>query len=134
MPLHLHRARRWAAWTMVAAGLSPFALCFGLEGVQPTPTPITGRVTMAGRPLTDTTICIDTEGVHAAFAPLGHDGRFELIPMNTHEGVELKGRFRAHLYRLQDDRKLPSRVADPRTSGIEFNVSSGWNDLRIDLD
>jgi hypothetical protein len=133
MSLHLHRARRWAGWALVVAGLSPFGFCFGLREVRPGPTPITGQVTMAGRPLTDSTICIDSDGAHAAFAPLQADGRFELIPMNTHEGAELTGRFRAHLYNLKGNQKLPSKVADPKTSGIEMNVGSGWNEFRIDL-
>lgn len=133
MSLHLHRARRWAGWTLVAASLSPFGLFFGFGDVRRSPTPITGQVTMAGRPLTDTTICIDSDGGHAAFGRLQPDGRFELIPINTHEAVELKGRFRAHLYSLRDDQKLPMKVCDPRTSGIEFNVASGWHDLQIDL-
>lgn len=133
IPVHLHHARQWAGWFLGAAALSPFGLCFDCGSLETSPAPVTGQVTMAGRPVTDSTICIDTDRDHAAFGRLAPDGTFQLIHMNTLEGVELRGRFRAHLYSMREDRKLPSKFTDPRTSGIEFNVDSGWNDLRIEL-
>ena len=134
MPVHLHRARQWTGWILGAAFLSPFALCCEFQGPESSPPSlVTGQVTLAGRPVTDSLICLDSGGEHAAFGRLEGDGTFELMQMNLSGMSGLRGRYRAHLCAFQGSRKLPAKYGDPRTSGIEMSVAPGENDFHIDL-
>ncbi len=133
MSVHLHRTRQWTAWILTALALSPFALVFGSPIDEGHLSPITGSVTFAGRPVQDMTICLDTDGHHAAYGPLQADGSFRLNNMTWIDEGATPGHYRAHLYTHQGGPELPAKYHDPETSGIEVNVASGWNDFRIDL-
>jgi hypothetical protein len=90
-------------------------------------------VTFAGRPVQDMTICLDTDGHHAAYGLLQADGTFRLSNMTWIDEGAMPGRYRAHLYTYQGGPELPTKYRDPQTSGIEVDIASGWNDFRIDL-
>ncbi len=133
MSVHLHRARQWMSCMLGAAALSPFALCLGSPILQEPPSEVTGRVTFAGRPVSDMTLCLDAHGQHSAYALLGDDGTFRLTSVTWTEGGARPDHYRAHLYTHKDGPPMPTRYADPATSGIEIEIASGWNDFRIDL-
>jgi hypothetical protein len=135
MSVHLHRARQWTACMLGAVALSPLAWGFGTgsplrSGVS---SEVTGRVTFAGRPVGDMTLCLDAHGQHSAYALLRDDGTFRLISMTWTEDGARPGHYHAHLYTHKDGPRMPSKYADPATSGIELEIVSGWNDFQIDL-
>jgi hypothetical protein len=51
------------------------------------------------------------------------DGRKGAIP----------GQYHAHFYSREQGTSLPARFGDPRTSGLEIEIASGWSDVNIDL-
>jgi len=116
-----------------AAALSPLALSLGSPLPLAPPSVVTGRVTFEGRPVSDMTMCLDRGGMHAAYAHLRDDGTFDLISQAWTDGGAQPGRYRGHLYTHAHGPRMPSRFADPATSGIEIEIASGWNDFRIDL-
>ncbi len=134
MSVHLHRTRQWTAWVLIASALSPFALCFASvasKGVVLSP--VAGRVTIAGRPAGDMTICLDSGGVHSAYGALANDGTFRLRNMRWFDGGAEPGRYHAHLYTHAGGAEIPPRYCDPQTSGIVIDIDSDWHELRIDL-
>jgi hypothetical protein len=133
MSVHLHHARQWTAWILTAVALSPFALVFGSAVDEVHLSPITGRVTFSGRPVREMTLCLDTDGHHAAYGTLQSDGTFRLSNMTWIDEGALPGHYRAHLYTYHGGPDLPAKYHDPATSGIEVDIASGWNDFRIDL-
>jgi hypothetical protein len=134
MSVHLHHSRQWTAWILTAVALSPFALVFGAPVEENHLSPITGCVTFSGRPVQDMTICLDTDGEHAAYGSLQADGTFRLTSMIWIGEGAMTGHYRAHLlYTHRGRPELPAKYRDPATSGIEVDVATGWNDFRIDL-
>jgi hypothetical protein len=108
-----------------------------LSAVPPTPrndlSPVTGRVTYCGRPVGNTVICFDVGSVHSAFGALGRDGSFHLATMDTgYKGI-IPGRYRAHLFALDNGPSLPARFGDSRSSGLEIEIALDWNHVRLDL-
>jgi hypothetical protein len=133
MSVHLHHTRQWAAWILGAAALSPFALAFGSAPREGHLSPVTGRVTFSGRPVSDMTICLDSGGQHFAYGSLNDDGTFRLCNMTVLDLGAMPGHYHAHLYTHAGGPELPAKFRNPETSGIEVDVASGWNDFRIDL-
>lgn len=135
MSLHLHRSRQWTAWFLGALALSPFAftLSFGSPEERLHPSPVTGRVSFAGRPVQDMTLCLDQDGRHAAFGLLRPDGSFALNTMGWAAQGALPGRYHAHLYTFENGPALPGKFHSPDTSGVEIEIAPGWNDLQIEL-
>ena len=134
MSVHLHRTRQWMAWVLTAAALSPFALCFAsMESGGAHLSPVTGRVTISGRPASDMIICLDSGDLHCAFGALEADGTFQLNNMRWIEGGAEPGRYRAHLYTRAGGPEIPAKYGDPKTSGILIDVASDWNDFFIEL-
>src|SRR5262249_29459375 len=133
MPVHLHRTRQWTACMLGAAALSPIALRLTGPISQGPPSEVTGRVTFAGRPVSDMTLCLDAHGQHSAYALLREDGTFRLISVTWTDGGAQPDHYRAHLYTHKDGPQMPAKYADPATSGIELEIVSGWNDFQIDL-
>jgi hypothetical protein len=118
-----------------AAALSPLAYSFNFAPPASSAflSEVTGRVTFAGRPVNEMVLCLDQHGQHSAYAHLRSDGTFCLINMNEIACGARPGHYCAHLYTHKDGPQLPSKYADPETSGLELQIASGWNDFRIDL-
>jgi hypothetical protein len=134
MSIHLHHTRQCAAWILTAFALSPFALCFASsQSAGVSLSPVTGRVTIAGKPGGDLTICLDSDGDHVAFGALGADGTFHLSNMRWIEGGATPGQYHAHLYSRAGGAAIAPKYTDSRTSGIVIDVAPDWNDFRIDL-
>ena len=133
MSLHLHRARQWTGWMFGAVAMSPFVVFLGSPPPILDNVPVTGRVTWSGRPLGDSTICLDADGQHSASALLQSDGTFRVFRMTGIAERPSPGRYQAHLYTHADGPKFHSKYRDPRTSGIELEVAPGWNHFHIDL-
>jgi hypothetical protein len=122
------------AWILIATALSPFALCFAsTESTSVSLSPVTGRLTISGRPVNDMTICLDSGGVHCAFGALEGDGTFQLSNMRWVDGGAEPGLYHAHLYTRAGGAEIPTKYRNPATSGIEIDVAADWNDFRIDL-
>ncbi len=128
MSYHLHRTRQWTAWFLGALVLSPFALTFsfGSPKIPQRLSPVTGRVTFAGAPVHDMTLCLDQGGHHAAFGLLQADGSFQLSSMIWADWGTLPGRYRAHLYTYDSGPALPARFHSSDTSGIEIEIAPGY--------
>lgn len=135
MSYHLHRTRQWMAWFLGALALSPFALTFSFGSLKDPLhlSPVTGRVTFAGRPVRDMTLCLDQDGHHAAFGLLQPDGSFRLSSLIWTDWGALPGRYHAHLFTYENGPVLPAKFRSPETSGIEIEIAPGWNDIQIDL-
>ena len=71
-------------WVIGIAAFSPFVLCLDFSSPQKTLSDVTGRVTYSGRPLNDTIICLDSDGVHSAFSTPNPDGSFRLLSMTEY--------------------------------------------------
>jgi hypothetical protein len=135
MYVHLHSGRKLMGWALVVLAIVPSALCF-----EPATSPrvelsdVTGRLTYSGKALNDMTLCLDSPaGVHCAYASLRPDGSFRLINMDGFGMGALPGRYHAHLYTHPHGPSLPARYRDSKTSGLEIEVASDWNELNIDL-
>lgn len=134
MSVHLHSTRQWTAWFLTALALSPFALCFGSTSPtkEYTMSPVTGRLTIAGKPAGDVFLCLDSGTSHCAFGWVKEDGTFNLNSIRMLEGAE-PGRYHAHLYTHMNGPKIPAKYRDAKTAGIVLDVASDWNDFQIDL-
>lgn len=134
MSLHIHLLRSCCGG---ALGVVPTALL--LAGIHAQPSPrteratATGRLTLAGAPARDMTICCDRGGQHSIYGVLRGDGTFRLIPMAWAGGGVPPGRYRAHLYTHAAGPRIPPPYTDAATSGIEIDIAPDWNDFRIDL-
>jgi hypothetical protein len=62
------------------------------------------------------------------------DGYFCLHSFSPRRAGALPGKYRVHLFSLSGDTSsIPSKYTDPRTSDLEIEVNSGWNDFRVEL-
>jgi hypothetical protein len=116
-----------------AVAMTPFAMYFDSPAPMSKTVPVTGRVTCSGRPLPDTILCLDRNGGHSAYAPLEADGKFRILNMNWTEEGATPGKYRAHLFTHSSGPEFPAKYRDPETSGIELDVTTGWNHFDIDL-
>jgi hypothetical protein len=132
MSVHLHRARYYMGWFLVAAMLSPLALCIGSPVPSGPSSEVTGRVSFAHHPASEMIICLDEGDRHAAYAPLGSDGSFRLVSQAWTGASAEPGHYRAHLF-AADAHRVPPKYRDTATSGIELDVAPGWNDFEIEL-
>ncbi|MGP0063139.1 MAG: hypothetical protein ACLQGP_05980 [Isosphaeraceae bacterium] len=135
MSLHLHSGRKFMGWALGILAIVPSALCFETTAHPQIPlSDVTGHMTYSGKPLNGMTLCLDSSpGVHYAYASLGRDGSFRLINMTGNDIGAAPGRYYAHLYSHPHGPSLPTRYRDSRTSGLEIDVASDWNELNIDL-
>ena len=134
MYAHLHLTRRLMAWGLGVLSIVPAVLFSAASSPTPSLSEVSGRVTYSGRPLYDSTLCLDTkDGVHTAFAPLNSDGSFNLIHMNLGYPGVLPGRYYAHFYTHNQGPEIPVKYLDPAASGIEVEVAKDWNDVHIAL-
>lgn len=133
MSIHLHRTRQWTAWVLGGLALSPLALSFGSPTHPTHLSPVTGRLTIDGQPAGDITLCLDSDGRHAAYGTMNADGTFRLSSMTWIDEGALPGHYRGHLYTHQGGPVVAQKYRDVNTSGIDVDVASGWNDFRIDL-
>ena len=51
----------------------------------------------------------------------------------TVASVRSPGRYHVFLYGRKGSTAVPEKFRDPRTSGVEMEIASGWNDFNIDL-
>jgi hypothetical protein len=116
------------------AVLSLLALSVQLSNPPDTLSDVTGRVTYSGRPLTGAAICLQSEnGNQSAVGKLGSDGTFRLRNMKDGRAGAVPGVYHAFLAPRKESTSLPAKFRDPRTSGLEIEIASGWSDLNIDL-
>ncbi len=135
MNVHLHHARNMMGWILGIALFSPFALYLEPSDQPVTLPEVTGTVTLAGRPLNNMTLCLDSEkGEHSAFSNLSTDGSFRLLNMKEGGFGARPGRYRAHLFTAQQGPIVPAKYADSGTSSLKIEIAPGWNELNINLD
>jgi hypothetical protein len=133
MSVHSQQARNVIGWILGIAAFSPLALCYQSSYPRVTLCDVTGRVTYSGRPITGASICLNSKnGNHSAVGKLESDGSFRLRYMTGRDGA-LPGLYHAYLYSRQGGTSLPTKFCDPRTSGLEIEIASGWSDWNIDL-
>jgi hypothetical protein len=115
----------------------PLALTFGSSRSEnPDISPVTGYLTIAGKPAVDVFICFDGapgSEDHQGFSWVHSDGSFQLGNMFWFEGGVEPGHYTGHLYTMTSGPKVPEKYRDSRTSGIEIDVAPGWNEFHIDL-
>jgi len=133
MNLHSQQDRKVIGWILGIAAFFPLALCYQSLNPQVTLSDVTGRVTYSGRPLTGATIFLNSEsGNHIATGKLGSDGSFRLLSMKGRVGA-IPGLYHAYIFSRKGGTSLPAKFRDPRTSGLEIEIASGWSDWNIEL-
>jgi len=132
MHVHSQEARRATGWILGLAALSSLALCYQIMNPRVSLSDVTGRVTYSGRPLTGAYICLASDnGNLSALGKVGADGTFRVQSETNHDGAR-PGRYHAYLA-VRGGSALPAKFCDPRTSGLEIEVASGWSDFNIEL-
>ena len=135
MYLDLRNGRKLMGWAALLLAIVPSALCFEPRIISgPGFSEVTGRLTYSGKVLTDMTLCLDSpDGLHSAYASIRSDGSFRLINMMGNRLGAAPGQYHAHLYTHSNGPAIPVKYHDSKTSGLVINVTSGWNDFKIDL-
>jgi len=134
MNVYAQQRRNVIGWILGIAAFSSLAVCYQSLNRRVMLSDVTGRVTYSGHPLTDAYICLDPEsGNHFAVGRLGSDGSFQLRCMNESRVGAVPGLYHAYLCGRKGGTSLPAKFGDPRTSGLEIKIASGWSDLNIDL-
>jgi hypothetical protein len=132
--MHLHLARSLVGWGLGILVMAPLFLPFVGETRRKRLASVTGQVTYSGRPLGDMMICLDSGGAHSAYGAVKPDGSFILSDLVLGSAGALPGRYHAHLFkRSPESPSLPSKYADPRTSGLDVEIGSAWSHFKIDL-
>ncbi len=107
---------------------------FGCGGPAPTgaPTsPVKGRVTFQGKPVTKGTITFEPEGAgKEASGEIQADGTFVLTTYKKDDGAVL-GNHRVSV--ANAGKSVPVKFASFQTSHIEMEVSEGKTEYNIDL-
>lgn len=134
MSIHLHRSRRWFAWILTILAVSPFALCFGSSKSNDVYlAPVTGHVTLQGRPAAHLILCLDQGAQHCSLAWIDDDGTFHLNPYRWDEGGMRPGHYKVHLFDRSEAPSIPKKYENADTSGVSIDVARDWNDFQIDL-
>jgi hypothetical protein len=132
--MHLHAARTLLGWGLGILALSPLALSVVSWNSRTEHSSVTGQVKYSGRPVEDMIICFDSGGTHSACGALGSDGSFQLCTVVRGDERVLPGKYHAHLFHVRGQSpSIPSRYADPLSSGLEVEIASNWNHLNIEL-
>jgi hypothetical protein len=134
MGMHLHRAREFTGLAIGFVAVAFAALAFLPMDAPQDLAPVIGTVTLAGRPLGDVAICFDSAGDHSALDTVQADGSFCLHSFSPRRAGAVPGKYRVHLFSLTGDpSSVPSKYTDTRTSDLEIEVNSGWNEFHVDL-
>jgi hypothetical protein len=128
----LHSARTLMARAMVVIALLPAPLLLKPSSPGIKLANVTGRVTYSGRPIQNIVICFDLGSDHSAFCMLRPDGSFELANFMAGSGT-IPGKYRVHFFCLSSKFPLPDKYSNSRTSDLEVELVSGWNDVSFDL-
>jgi hypothetical protein len=135
MNVHTRQARKLVGWILGMAVLSPFAFWYASTTYwKASPSDVTGRVTLSGRPLTGVTfgLCSDKDN-NFALGVVQPDGSFRLRSPDGKQVGALPGHYHAFLYGLKGNTSIPAKFRDPYASGLDIDIVSGWNDLDIQL-
>ena len=125
--------RNWIA-------LFPTALLTALAGCGGGPkiVPVSGTVTVDGKPLTQGYIQVVPNGWRPAVAKIGPDGRFTLTTTDANDGCPVGTHDVAIIASEQVDAvsvrwHAPKKYADIATSQLTVTIADGRNDVNIDL-
>lgn len=100
--------------------------------------PVSGTVTIDGKPLTVGQVMVSPEGSRASIGPLDNQGRFQLTCYKKGDGLAV-GTYDAAVSAVEQvgERELrwhaPKQYASERTSGISVTIDGPTDDLKIDL-
>jgi hypothetical protein len=122
-----------------ASGL--FLLSFFLVGCgdgRPSRVPVSGRVTIDGKPLPTGSIQVCPANDRAAMGNIGPDGRFKLTTFDPNDGCVIgKHRFSVAACEYTSPRvkkwHAPKKYADIFTSGLELDVTGPTDNMEIKL-
>ena len=124
--------------TFAASGL--FCLSFFLVGCgdgRPSRVPVSGRVTIDGKPLTAGYIQVCPANQRAATGTIGPDGRFKLTTFDPNDGcivgkhpVAVGGREQKVSSFLW---LAPKKYGDLNTSGLEVEITGPTDNVEINL-
>lgn len=119
--------------------LLSLALCT-LTGCNDGPqiVPVSGQVTIDGKPLTYGTVMFVNTGSRPASGRLDSEGRFQLSCFEEGDGA-IVGRHRVSVMAIESMGEhankwhAPQNYANERTSNIEFDITQPVDDLKIEL-
>jgi hypothetical protein len=118
--------------------LVPLVL-LGCGDQRPKRVPISGRVTIDGKPLDVGCVQVQPEGHRAAYGTIGPDGRFQLTTYEPNDGCVLGEHplviVNAHK-KLNETTGLvcaPEKYQFPQTSGLKLSVQGPRDDANFDL-
>jgi hypothetical protein len=131
-------SRRLRGWILCIAALLCFCFACGCGDGRPKRAPISGRVTIDGKPLSSGSIVVHPAGTRLATSPIGPDGRFTLSMFENEDGCILGKHPLAVVGTKMLDLTttewlVPKKYADSATSGLEIDVTGPRDDVEIKL-
>jgi hypothetical protein len=132
---------------LVCATLAALLLLSGCGGAKDTPRPVSGKVTLRGKPVAAGFVrfCNPQAGVDI-LAPLQSNGAYEVmtakgtgLPEGTYQVAIMPPRVSIPLGPMKPaakpprDQDIPKKYADPSTSGLTFIVTAGENHFDLDM-
>lgn len=123
---------------LVTLALITAALTSGCNKQFPGLVPVSGTVTIDGKPVTRGGITVHTQGHRPSFARIDENGRFTLTCRNPGDGV-IPG---THLVTVGAEEAVsetskrwhaPKEYANPSTSGLWVTIDGPTDDLKIEL-
>ncbi len=104
---------------------------------RPDRVPVSGRVTIDGKPLEYGTVQVIPTGDRPASGKIGADGRFELMTYDPGDGCVLGQHRVAVIANESIDAgqrwHAPKKYIDPEQSGLSINITGPTSDLVIEL-
>jgi hypothetical protein len=132
----MRRTNRLALGLLLAAAILPLGPGCGNRG--PKPVPVSGVVTIDGKPLTCGFLRVVPEGGRPSGSTIGPDGRFTLGCFTKNDGC-LPG---THKVEVQGAKRLsetsrqwlaPRRYASTGTSGLTVTIDKATDAIKIEL-
>ena len=114
------------------------AIASGCSDGRPTRVPISGKVSIDGKPLAGGSIMFLHPESRSSGSPIDADGRFQLTCYVPGDGAVLgKHRVKVTACESLSERSnrwlAPKKYADPNSSGLEVEVTEPKDDLEINL-
>ena len=126
------------SWFGLAISLVTLIMLVGCSDGRPTRVPVSGKVLIDGKPLTQGIVQFVPEGARPAAGKLDQDGRFVLTCYDGDDGVVVgTHRVMISAKEMISESKVkwlaPPKYADFRNSELSFEITEPTDDLTIEL-
>jgi hypothetical protein len=116
-------------------------LVFSMSGCGdnlPKRVPVSGHVSIDGKPLETGSLFIQTPGQRSSYAKIGPGGKFSVTTFTENDGL-MPGKHQVAVICKEDPNSttikwlVPKKYSNILTSGLEFEITGSTNDLKIDI-